>query len=704
MYGCARASTKIDWSKMAEPRLHPAMRVGPYELLERIGSGGMAEIYVARENTAESRLGRVAIKRILPQLAKDHRFVAMFCDEARICAALSHPNIVRVVDFGEHDGDLFIAMEYVEGVSCAKLLRAVAARGQRFPIGAALYIMEQVLKALEYAHEAQDEHGRALGLVHRDVSPGNIMVSRAGEVKLTDFGIVRSEFVARRTYPGELKGKIGYMAPEQVVGAEVDRRTDLFAIGIVLSEMLVARPLFPGPSEMEILTRIYEANIDVLEHHGKDLPACLLQLLRRALARRREDRFQNAGEFLQAVAGVAGELDYEVDERLLLPWLTALAVIPTGSGMRQAARLPGNPVVTEPGSVLARTEAADVEQLLRQPLVPRRSRPATAGSGSGLSLLDRPARSTRRIYRVRTTRGAVGVFSLGELLEQVATGRLGAAATVRTSEGRTRQLGEIPAVARLLSGAAYRFGTPSDDQSSWAQPIERWRLPAVLYRMCGGRANGMLSVRDGEFEKRVFWVGGVPRAISSTSSQELFGARLVRAGVISAAQLQHALDSISETSHQRIGEVLTMRRDLDSAELLRQLVLQFRDRFADLGTRGRGQLVFFPDVKHELPLPQFAGPELVTRMVRAHYGDGEIERLLEPAHDAPLAPAPNRLLALERLGLDADETRVLEAAPGVLRMDSLYAAAAERYEIPPEVVRRAILIGLSSGWIVSPAW
>ena len=140
---------------MAALRHAAGPRLGPYELIERLGAGGMAEVYVARRTDSEMFQKRIAIKRILPQLATDSRFVQMFCDEARVCAALSHPNLVKVVDFGEHDGQLFMAMEYVEGVSCARLLRAVAARGGRFPVGAALYVAYEVLRALAFVHEAR---------------------------------------------------------------------------------------------------------------------------------------------------------------------------------------------------------------------------------------------------------------------------------------------------------------------------------------------------------------------------------------------------------------------------------------------------------------------------------------------------------------------------------------------------------------------
>ena len=182
----------------------------------------MAEVYVAQRAGPRGFAKRFAVKRILPELSQDARFVAMFCDEARICAALCHPNIVQVVDFGEANGELFMAMEFVDGVSLARLLRSVSARRERFPRAIALHIAHEVLRGLAFAHEAQDEHGRPLGIVHRDVSPGNVLIGRAGDVKLGDFGIVRSEFVDRRTYPGELKGKVGYMSPEQVMGTDVD--------------------------------------------------------------------------------------------------------------------------------------------------------------------------------------------------------------------------------------------------------------------------------------------------------------------------------------------------------------------------------------------------------------------------------------------------------------------------------------------------
>ncbi|MCC6214059.1 MAG: serine/threonine protein kinase [Polyangiaceae bacterium] len=312
--------------------------LGGYELLERLGAGGMAEVWVARRRGPHGFVKRVAIKRILPQLARDARFVEMFCDEARVYAALAHPNLVQILDFGEADGELYMALEYVGGPSVARLLRLVGARSGRVPLEAACFIAREVLRGLHAAHSAVDDRGRPLGLVHRDVSPGNVLIGRAGEVKLTDFGIARGAFIERRTCPGEMKGKLGYMSPEQVVGSEVDPRTDLFSAGVVLAELCLTRPLFAGRSELEILTRIHRVDLGVLERHGGSLPERLRAILVRALQRSADRRFGSAGEMLSELESFAGDAGLDLDEATLAPWLAAVGALPSSSGVQEAVR------------------------------------------------------------------------------------------------------------------------------------------------------------------------------------------------------------------------------------------------------------------------------------------------------------------------------------------------------------------------------
>src|SRR5271154_289689 len=277
------------------------LRLGPYELLRRIATGGMAEVYLARRGGPHGFQKLVAVKRILPQYTRDPDFVAMFIDEARVCARLGHPNIVQVFDFGEHDGELYMAMEYGEGTTAARLIRAAATGGEKIPLDVCLHIAISVLRALEYAHTARDDAGRPLRLVHRDVSPGNMLVDRSGAVKLTDFGIARAAEIERRTDAGQLKGKLGYMSPEQVVGKELDARSDIFARGIVLAEMLILRPLFSGGKELDVLPRIRDADVSAIDRATGRVPDDVRAVLFRALSRDPALRWPSAAAFADAL-------------------------------------------------------------------------------------------------------------------------------------------------------------------------------------------------------------------------------------------------------------------------------------------------------------------------------------------------------------------------------------------------------------------
>ncbi len=331
---------------MQAPYAPTPLRLGPYELLKKLATGGMAEIYEARREGPHGFSKRIALKRILPQLAADPEFVAMFIDEARLCAQLTHPNLVQVFDFGEEGCELYIAMELVEGTTAAKVARAAASRGDPVPVEVALHVALSVGRGLAHAHEALDEDGRPLGLVHRDVSPGNILVSRSGAVKLGDFGIARASEFERRTEQGQLKGKLGYMSPEQVTGRELDPKSDQFTAAIVLAELLTARPLFSGPREMDVLVKIRDADLSVLERHGRHLPTDLMVVLRRALARRREDRFSTTGAYVDALEEVVRRRRLLANPATLVEWLNHSGLLrPTGrSGEHSIEALPGGRV------------------------------------------------------------------------------------------------------------------------------------------------------------------------------------------------------------------------------------------------------------------------------------------------------------------------------------------------------------------------
>lgn len=322
--------------EMGPRRSEVDSQIGPYIVERSLATGGMAEVLLARKWGPLGFSKRVVIKRILPALAQDPTLFRMFCAEARVAAYLTHPNIVQVFDFGEHEGDLYIAMEYVDGVSCSALLRSVSTRRASVPIGPALYIARQVLLGLVCAHEACDELGRPLCLVHRDVSPSNILLGRDGHVKLIDFGIMQSTFGERNTNPGELKGKLRYMSPEQIMGERVDARSDLFTVGVVLTEMLTGRALFPGANDLEILTRITHGDLSVLRK--AKLPEDLRRTLEIALSIDPVRRFQSARGFAQTLDDVAAARGIRWSDTPLVPYLQCMDVFgPKDTGQPAAS-------------------------------------------------------------------------------------------------------------------------------------------------------------------------------------------------------------------------------------------------------------------------------------------------------------------------------------------------------------------------------
>ena len=664
-------------------------RIGPYELVERLGSGGMAEVYVARRRGPRGFEKKLAIKRILPQLARDSRFVAMFCDEARICAALSHPNIVQVVDFGEHDGQLFMAMEYIEGVSCARLLRAVAARGKRFPIGGALFVAHEVLRGLRFAHEARDERGRALGIVHRDVSPGNILIGTGGEVKLTDFGIVLSAFVDRRTYPGELKGKMGYMSPEQVIGEELDRRSDLFTLAIVLAEMLLARPLFPGRTELDMLTSMYRADLSVLDRFGAELPPDLLEVLRVALAREKERRFQSARDFEDALGKVARKLDITLNDTQLAPWLANLGIMPGRSGTRAAAEQP---------AARPRLRFPPPEAEAAPPTERRAGRPPPATTRA-------PSLASGPSYKVRTESGSErGPFNLPQMLGLAATGRLRPDAAVSLDDEPYQPAIEVPALAQLMRRPAYGFAVDPSELALWQRPLRRRYLPSTLFELARRGESGLLLARRDDRQKRIYMRDGVPEFVASTQSSELLGSILVRDGLVGSAEVAVALLRCVQ-KQERLGEALIGMGLLRPAALLRSLNDQLEARFMELASWEDGQLLFVAGAVHgEAGIkPQSSGVALVARALHTSYDDDEISDLLESCRQQPIARVATEVDVTE-LQLTPHQHRAVELAPGALSLDVLVEQLARQAGVRPQDTLRGVFIGLCSGMLETPGW
>jgi serine/threonine protein kinase len=297
---------------MSSPNPSGPVTFGKYQLVQRLGRGGMAEVWRAKIIGPAGFQRTLVVKRILPHLVEDPHFVRMFVDEARLSARLNHPNIVQVFELGDVNGEYFLAMEYVRGHDLISVVRAFLPRGGAPPVGLGALAMRDVCRALGYAHALTDEGGNPLRLIHRDVTPSNIMVSFDGVVKLLDFGIAKAlnEANDSKTQTGTLKGKFGYMAPEQVEGLEFDHRADLFSAGVVLHEVLTGRRLFKGTTDLQTIAKVRDAKVPRPSEMNPTVTEELERICLKALAREADDRYGSCEEMAQDLDGVVHELKW----------------------------------------------------------------------------------------------------------------------------------------------------------------------------------------------------------------------------------------------------------------------------------------------------------------------------------------------------------------------------------------------------------
>lgn len=284
------------------PGSNGKLRLGKYVLIRRIAVGGMGEIFYGKIAGAAGFEREVAIKKMLPHLSADQSFIDMMIKEAKLTVLLNHPNIVQVYDLAKQGNEYYIAMEYVPGVNLGRLLEQCYSAQERLPIEVAIHIVMQVLRGLAYAHDLREPDGEPMHVLHRDITPQNILVTPNAWVKITDFGIAKARNEISTTSPGIIKGKLGYIAPEQLAGQQPDQRVDLFCAAICLWEALATRRLFKGADEVDTFRLISEAKVPPLSRFRDDVPAELEAVLHKGLARRPEERYSTADEFYEALS------------------------------------------------------------------------------------------------------------------------------------------------------------------------------------------------------------------------------------------------------------------------------------------------------------------------------------------------------------------------------------------------------------------
>ncbi len=333
-------------------------RLGRYQVIRRLGTGGMAEVFLARARGAEGIDKLLVLKRVLPTFARNPKFIAMFTAEAQVAVRLNHPNIVQVYAFEQMRDQFLLAMEYVDGLDLGRLVSSSRRQGKRLPHALAAYVCMEVAKGLDYAHKRQDEEGRLLEIVHRDVSPQNILLSHEGVVKVADFGIAKARLVSEET--GVIKGKFAYMSPEQASGRPVDRRSDVYSLGVVLAEMLMHRPMHQGYQGLEVLERVREGLLTWPAEVDPSVPHELDTIVRRALAFDPEDRFQSARSMASELARYLHGLEEPVESEALERFIEQVAPRPRS----QSASIRISTVPTLQTEVAGRSEHREPRQVV----------------------------------------------------------------------------------------------------------------------------------------------------------------------------------------------------------------------------------------------------------------------------------------------------------------------------------------------------
>jgi serine/threonine protein kinase len=379
-------------------------RLGRYNVLGRLAAGGMAEILLATMTGPAER--PVVIKRILPHLAEDKAFVEMFRDEANIVAGIRHPRVVQLQELVS-DGELFLVLEYVEGESVGGLMRRLWSRGEPLPYWLAAHIVAEACSGLHAAHELTAPDGTPREIVHRDVSPQNVMITYAGDVKVLDFGIAKARDRASNTEAGQVKGKYEYMSPEQCRGKPLDRRSDVFALGILLYELSVGRRLFRRESALTTFTAICDERLPSPRETRPDYPDELEWICRRALARERSDRYRTANDMRrELVAFVRRESGDEVEEDALSKLLHRLFA----DRIEQKREMLRN---VRAGTSPERIPAAEVDPTVEIPSV----------IGTGLTTDPAPRPASTVGARIAFAVGALGVISALGMLAALRLGQ-----------------------------------------------------------------------------------------------------------------------------------------------------------------------------------------------------------------------------------------------------------------------------------------
>ncbi len=619
---------------------------GPFVLERRIAVGGTAEVFLAHPKGAPNTT-KLVVKRLLPASGEGKRYNVLE-KEAALHRFVDHPNVVTVYGAGMVRDEPYLAMEYVEGVDLYRLLGRLDAEAKALPVAVAAFVARRIAQALSAVHAARDVRGQPLGIVHRDVTPSNVYLSISGEVKLGDFGIARVEFDAQSTQPTVgLKGKLGYLAPEQVSGDNFDHRADLFALAALFGEMLIGERVFPGNGQLAVLLAIRDGNVEPLERAAPRLPPELVAICKKGLSVDPAERFQSASEFSQAL-----EPFERPNEAALRQELSALVSWALDS------------------KELARRIEVKVKDSVRRMMAVKALGSSTPPSQTRLARVRRPSGET------------FDNVPFARLVELISSGAVGPEDEVSLLGEPFRRVQEIPDLARHVlpstTGLTGRFTGPG--VPDYQALLDETPMLEVLAHLRNRRETGALFVQRStnthDVRKEIYLEAGKLHHVASSDRNELLGEYLVRRGRLSRADLERALAELDDQGGQ-LGDTLISMGLVGALDVFRAIRDQGRDRVAALCAWTNGRATFYHGTtatRVDFPLDLDIAHGMMAGVIVATQGE---PRKALPAGSKAVLPGP-------RSGLltDAAET---EPAPAALR--SVIGLLPERLTVETMILR-----------------
>ena len=593
-----------------------AQRFGKYELLEKLGVGGMAEVFRARVRGPDGFEKVLALKRILPDLAADSAFISMLVSEAKLVSSLVHPNIVQTYELGQIDGQYYIAMEYVAGRDLLWLLNEAARRSEPLPQGHALFIIAEVARALDYAHSARSDTGKPLGVVHRDVSPSNVLISEYGSVKLMDFGVARLAKGGDDSGHGLVRGKLGYMSPEQAAGSSIDHRSDIFSLGVMLFEALTSKRLLVASTHDRTLRNVREARVEPrLRRHG-ELGPVLCNIIRRATAREPGARYQSGEELHDAL------LDYLFEAR---------------------------------SRVSNRHLAEYVGRFERGPLAPDVEEPLP--SSRGPSPPPRPEDLTGSSFRLKHEgSNPFGPVTYSNFKNLLKTGSVASSELVSVDGDEWRRVGTLSGLRDLCKTLV----DETDVDATQRGPIEMTTLPRVLYKVAASKATGRLRFTSGSVVKQLFLHDGRLTHATSTLKRELLGPVMARRRMLESKDIARAAAWV-RAEGGFFGDALLILDISRPDEVFQALQQQFRDRVGELFSWESGEWEFHQGLEPPPDVPWVGADaiQLIATGVREHFDGDRLDIVLARRLDHIVSRKPARAINHNNLKLNAQELRWL---------------------------------------------